>query len=358
MAQSLARRFPDGTTGDGELIVVIDDMPDSTDLLSEVLTEAGYRVSIANDGPSAIELIRAEVPDLVVLDVNMPGMNGYAVCAKLKADPELRNVPVVLLTALQEINDRLQGLQMGADEFISKPVERVELLIRVRSLVRMKRQHDELDRSHQVLVSIALALEARDPYTKMHSLNVAAHARRLARLMGLGPEAERQIEQAGLLHDLGKIGVPDAILLKPEALTEAEFAIMRSHPVIGFDICRPLATLGHALGAIRHHHERWDGLGYPDGLVGQAIPQRARIMAVADAYDAMTSDRPYRAGFSPEKAMAILRGGAGTQWDPEVVETFITMMTMAPSVVPEPGATTDRPPRRASVSMALDTRPS
>jgi putative two-component system response regulator len=256
----------------------------------------------------------------------MPGMDGYAVCARLKRDARLRHIPIVLLTALTEIHDRLHGLQMGADEFISKPVERVELLIRVRALVRMKRQHDELDRSHQALIALALALEARDPYTRTHSQNVAAFARRLAGWLELGEEAERQIEQAGLLHDIGKIGVPDAILMKPGALTEAEYAVMCAHPVIGDQICRPLATLGHALSAIRHHHEHWDGRGYPDRLAGEAIPLRARIMAIADAYDAMTSDRPYRAGFTPAEAQARLRRGAGAQWDPDLVAAFVAML--------------------------------
>jgi putative two-component system response regulator len=337
----IVRALPDGTTGAGELIVVVDDLPDSTDLLSEILEEAGYRVAVAHDGPSALALIRAEPPDLVLLDVNMPGMSGYAVCERLKRDPAARHIPVILLTALHEINDRLQGLQMGADDFISKPIERLELLIRVRSLVRLKRQHDELDRSHQVLISLALALEARDPYTRTHSQNVAANARRLARQLDLGEEAERQIEQAGLLHDIGKIGVPDSILMKPGALTDEEFALMQTHPVLGYEICRPLASLAHALSAIRHHHERWDGRGYPDGLAGAAIPLRARIMAIADAYDAMTSDRPYRAGFSPARAQAILLAGAGSQWDPALVKIFVAMLNAEPDEhPPAPAATT------------------
>jgi HD-GYP domain-containing protein (c-di-GMP phosphodiesterase class II) len=187
----------------------------------------------------------------------------------------------------------------------------------------MKRQHDELDRSQHVLVSIAMALEARDPYTKTHSLNVATYARRITARLGLGREVEQQIEQAGLLHDIGKIGVPDAILLKQGRLTETEWIIMRQHPVIGYEICQPLVTLGHALGAIRHHHEAWNGGGYPDSLRGEAIPLRARIMAVADAYDALTSDRPYRSALTPARAQAILLEGAGTYWDPALVDVFV-----------------------------------
>jgi putative two-component system response regulator len=322
----LARSTPEATAGTGELIVVVDDQPDNTDILMEILEEAGYRVAVANSGAEGLALIRRETPDLVLLDVNMPGLGGYAVCTQLKRDPVLRRIPVVLLTALSEMDDRLRALRVGADEFISKPVERLELLIRVRSLVRLKRGYDELDRSQQVLISIAQALEARDPYTRTHSQQVATYARRLAATLGLGREVEEQIEQAGLLHDIGKIGVPDAVLMKPAPLTEEEFAVMRRHPVYGYEICKPLATLSHALGAIRHHHERWDGRGYPDGLAGEAIPLRARIMAVADAYDAMTSDRPYRQGFSPERAQATLREGMGRQWDPALIERFLELL--------------------------------
>ena len=272
MAQSVARALPEGANGSGELVVVVDDVPDSTELLSEILEEAGYRVMAAHDGPSALALIRAEPPDLVLLDVNMPGMDGYAVCARLKRDGRLRHIPIVLLTALTEIHDRLHGLQMGADEFISKPVERVELLIRVRALVRMKRQHDELDRSHQALIALALALEARDPYTRTHSQNVAAFARRLAGWLVLGEEAERQIEQAGLLHDIGKIGVPTEILTKPGKLTDAEFALMKQHTIIGQRILERIPFFAAVHRPVRWAHERWDGLGYPDGIAGSEIP--------------------------------------------------------------------------------------
>lgn len=324
-----------GANGAGELVVVVDDHADTVDLVGETLGAAGYRVATATSGAAALRLIRREPPDLVLLDVAMPGLDGYAISAELRRDPALRRVPIVLLTALHGISDRLRGLHVGADEFISKPVERVELLIRVHALLRMKRQHDEVDRSHQVLVSLALAMEARDPYTRTHSLNVAAIARRLAAWLGLGDEAEEQIEQAGLLHDIGKVVVPDAILLKAGPLTSDEFAIMRTHPVLGYDICCPLATLRHALGAIRHHHEWWDGRGYPDGLAGEAIPLAARIMAIADAYDAMTSDRPYRVGFTPVAARAVLGAGAGSQWDPTLVDAFLTMLdASAPSEPP------------------------
>jgi putative two-component system response regulator len=211
-------------------IVVVDDMVDGAELLAG---SSGSRLSRRRGPrwPSALALIHAEPPDLILLDINMPGMNGYAVCEKVKRDGILRNIPVILLTALSEIGDRLRGLQVGADDFISKPVERTELLIRVRSLVRIKRQHDELDRSHQVLVSLALALEARDPYTRTHSQNVAAFACQLARWLKLDEEVVRQIEEAGLIHDIGKVGLPDSILTKNGPLTAAEFALMQTHPV-------------------------------------------------------------------------------------------------------------------------------
>jgi putative two-component system response regulator len=314
-----------GTRGAGEFVVVIDDHVATAELVTEILTSAGYRVTTATSGVAGLALLRREPPDLVVLDVALPDLDGYAISAELRHDPVLRRVPIILLTTLRNIDDRLRALHAGADEFISKPVEQIELLIRVRALIRLKREHDEVDRSHQVLISLALALEARDPYTRTHSQNVAAMARRLAAGLGLGGEAERQIEQAGLLHDIGKVVVPDTILMKAGPLTDDEFAIMRTHPVLGYDICCPLATLRHALGAIRHHHEWWNGRGYPDGLAGETIPLAARIMAIADAYDAMTSDRPYRDSLTSTQACQVLSDGAGSQWDPALVDAFLTL---------------------------------
>jgi putative two-component system response regulator len=314
-----------GTRGAGEFVVVIDDHVATAELVTEILTSAGYRVTTATSGVAGLALLRREPPDLVELDVALPDLDGYAISAELRHDPVLRRVPIILLTTLRNIDDRLRALHAGADEFISKPVEQIELLIRVRALIRLKREHDEVDRSHQVLISLALALEARDPYTRTHSQNVAAMARRLAAGLGLGGEAERQIEQAGLLHDIGKVVVPDTILMKAGPLTDDEFAIMRTHPVLGYDICCPLATLRHALGAIRHHHEWWNGRGYPDGLAGETIPLAARIMAIADAYDAMTSDRPYRDSLTSTQACQVLSDGAGSQWDPALVDAFLTL---------------------------------
>jgi len=234
---------------------------------------------------------------------------------------------VVMVTALSALDDRLRGIAAGVDDFLSKPVNRLELLTRARSLVRAKRYVDEMESAEHVILALTKAIEARDGYTEQHTDRVTARAVALGARIALPEAALRVLHRGGMLHDVGKIGIPEAILGKPGRLSEDEFAVMRRHPVIGVEICRPLRSrlVTQALPIIRHHHERMDGGGYPDGLAGAAIPLLARIAAISDAYDAMTSDRPYRPGMSPAQALEILLRGAGTQWDHELVAEFMEM---------------------------------
>jgi putative two-component system response regulator len=300
-------------------VLVVDDSAANRELIEACLADVVCRVRLANDGPSALAAIEGAAPDLVLLDVQMPGMDGYTVCKRLKANPALRLVPVVMITALDRSEDRVMALEAGADDFMSKPVERLELVARVRSALKLKSVYDRLDSAEQVIFSLAAAVEAKDTYTERHTNRVAESARHLGLRLGLPEEDLDALYRGGIIHDIGKIGVPDAVLLKPGPLDANEIVLMRAHPEIGENIVRPLHTGSDLLPIIRHHHEAYDGRGYPDGLAGTAIPLLARIVSVCDAYDALTNDRPYRKRLSEREAIAILTGGAGRQWDPQLV---------------------------------------
>jgi putative two-component system response regulator len=280
-------------------------------------------VRTAEDGPSALRSVNASPPDLVLLDVQMPGMDGYEVCERIKATPKGALLPVVMITALDRTSDRVRALECGADDYMSKPVDRVELVARVRSALRLKRVYDSLDSAEQVIYSLAAAVEAKDPYTEAHTQRVAESARRIGARMGLPQEDQQALYRGGIIHDIGKIGIPDQILLKPGELDSEEQTQMHLHPLIGEGIVAPLRFGADLLPMVRHHHERYDGTGYPDRLAGEDIPLLARILSVCDAYDALTNDRPYREGKSVDAALTVLRQGAGQQWDPEIVQLVV-----------------------------------
>jgi putative two-component system response regulator len=300
-------------------VLVVDDSAANRELIEACLADVECTVRLAYDGPSALAAVESAAPDLILLDVQMPGMDGYTVCRRIKANPILRLVPVVMITALDRSEDRVQALEAGADDFMSKPVERLELVARVRSALRLKSVYDRLDSAEQVIFSLAAAVEAKDSYTERHTNRVAESARYLGLRMGLPEEDLDALYRGGIIHDIGKIGIPDSILLKPGPLNENELMIMRAHPEIGENIVRPLRSGYDLLPIVRHHHEAFDGHGYPDRLRGTSIPLMARIVSVCDAFDALTSDRPYRPRLSEPEAIAILAGGAGRQWDPQLV---------------------------------------
>jgi putative two-component system response regulator len=304
------------------IVLVVDDGAANRELIDAYLAGIECEVRLAANGKAALELIETEPPDLVLLDVQMPGMDGYEVCRRIKAMPRGRLIPVVMITALNQIDDRITALEAGADDFMSKPVERAELVARVRSALRLKAQYNMLDGAEQVIFALAAAVEAKDSLTERHTQRVGESARHLGRRLGLPEFALDALYRGGIIHDIGKIGVPDAVLLKRGPLNEVETTRMRAHPVIGESIVRPLRTGTSLLPIIRHHHERYDGHGYPDGLRGPEIPRLARIVSVCDAYDALVNDRPYRPRRSGEEAIKVLLDGAGSQWDPEVVRLF------------------------------------
>jgi len=284
------------------------------------LSSLECEVMLAADGPSALAMIESSPPDLVLLDVRMPGMDGYEVCRRIKAMPRGRLLPVVMITGLSQTTHRVMALEAGADDFMAKPVEGAELIARVRSALRLKELYNTLDGAEHVIFSLATAVEAKDSFTERHTQRVGESARHLGRRLGLPEFALDALYRGGIIHDIGKIGVADSILHKPGPLDASEVPQMQAHVAIGESIVRPLHSTSGLLPIIRHHHERFDGRGYPDGLKAREIPRLAGIVSVCDAFDALVNDRPYRTRRSTEEALAVLRAGAGTQWDPETVE--------------------------------------
>lgn len=304
-------------------ILVADDQASNRDLLEELLTTQGFKVITASDGTDVIqELTRTQV-DLVLLDVIMPRLTGFQCCEKIKNNPDTYLIPVILITALSDKQDRIEGIKAGADDFLTRPVDRTELLARVRSLLRLKQRTDELERAESVLFSLARSIEGKDPYTHGHCERLAEYSACLGEQLGLPEDHITALRRAGIVHDVGKIAVPDAILLKPGRLTPDEWTIIREHSVVGERICAPLRSFRFVLPIIRHHHEKLDGSGYPDGLRGEAIPVTARVLQIVDVYDALTTDRPYKKAFSITDALGTMKEEVSKGWwDPRIFDQF------------------------------------
>lgn len=310
-------------------ILVVDDYEVNLTGLRRMLEYAGYDVVTASDGHEALQQVRAQRPDLVLMDVLMPGMSGVAACATMKKDEATRLTPVVLISGLQERDTRLEGLEAGADDFLSKPVDPEELYTRVRSLIRLKRLTDELDHAEALFLILGRVIEARDPYTEGHCERLAEYATALGARLGLPQTDIDALYRGAFLHDIGKIGIPDRILLKKGTLTKAEVAHMRQHPVIGDELCRTVRSLEAVRPIVRHHHERVDGCGYPDGLSGRDVPLLACIVSVVDVFDALTTHRPYRKALPFDTAYQMMRDHAMRGWtDPALVESFVDIHRM------------------------------
>lgn len=308
-------------------ILVVDDQEANTMLAEATLAPLGYKIMQAPDGKRALDLVASDPPDLILLDVMMPGMDGYEVCTRLKEDERTRLIPVIMLTSLNDLEDKIRGIEAGADDFLSKPFNQAELSARVRSLLKLKQFTDELEQAEDVLCTLGLSVEAKDVYTEGHCERLSRYSVALGRSLGLSQEYLKALRRGGYLHDLGKIAIPESILNKKVELTEEEWLIMREHPVIGERICKPLKSLKLVFPIIRHHHERWDGSGYPDGLKGKEIPLTARILQVVDIYDALTTARPYKPPYSTPKVLTIMREEVDRGWrDPELLEHFIDLL--------------------------------
>jgi putative two-component system response regulator len=325
-----------GIDSDQPKILVVDDHPSSRTTAVALLSLEGYEVLEADSGHAALATIATTQPDFILLDVMMPGMDGFEVCHRLKQDEQTRLIPVVFVTALDDRRARLRGIEAGGDDFLTKPFDQLELSARVRSLVRQKRLNEDLDHAEQVLFSIARTVESRDPNTGDHCERLVNRGKAFGEFLGLSRTEIRDLMWGGYLHDIGKVGIPDAILLKPGKLTADEWCVMQQHVMIGVSICQPLRTMRGVLPIIRHHHERWDGSGYPDGLIGNQIPWLAQIFQIIDIYDALTSERPYKSALTPAEACTILEAEAAKGWrNPQLVEQFKAFIQTTADLLPE-----------------------
>ena len=329
--QADAWRGPEATTRlvvpRRDRVLIVDDLPANRELLRGLLEDLRHEVREASNAQEALQAVASAEPDLIFLDIAMPDLDGLAMCRQLKADPRLRLIPVVLLTAMEDRATRLMGIEAGADDFLTTPFNAEELMVRTRVLLRDRRLNLELDGAGAVILTLARIVEARDLYTVHHAERVGRYSRAIGEAYGLDAAEDLEaLYYGGVLHDLGKVVIPTDILLKDGPLTDEEWVIMRSHPAVGERMCQPLRSTAMYLPMIRHHHERFDGAGYPDHLAGVDIPLAARIAAVADAYDAMTTTRSYRSRLDPEQAREQLVAGAGRQWDAPVVEAFLWLL--------------------------------
>jgi putative two-component system response regulator len=335
------------------VILVVDDQPQNIELLEALLVPQGYTVVAAQSGQEALERLAADPIDLVLLDIVMPGMDGFAVTAKIRQGRGTLFLPIILVTALRETEDRIKGIEAGCDDFISKPIDKMELLARVRSLLKVKAYNDLManyrselelevtrrtedlrqamarikDASLETIYRLSIASEYRDEDTGSHIMRVSRYSAAIARKMGLDGSTVESILYAAPMHDVGKIGIPDQILMKPAKLDPAEWEVMKQHTVIGAKILggsnAEYISIAETIALC--HHEKWDGSGYPHGLKGKGIPITSRVAAIADVFDALTSKRPYKEPFSVEKAFAIIDEGKGTHFDPEVVDAFFAI---------------------------------
>jgi putative two-component system response regulator len=307
-------------------ILVVDDHPDNLMLTRELLRARGYHVVTAASAEQAQQLIRQSPPDLILLDVIMPGKSGLELCREVKENHLTRLIPVVLITGLSQREDKIKGIEAGADDFLNKPLFPEELYARVKSLLKLKEFTDEMENVETVLFTLALGVEARDPYTEGHCERLSGYSVEFGRHLRLEEAAITALRRGGVLHDLGKISIPDEILKKGSDLTQEEWKVMRQHPVIGESICKPMRSFRDVLPIIRHHHEHWNGSGYPDGLRGEEIPLVARVLQIGDVYDALRTARSYKPALPHEQCAATMREEAAAGlYQPELVEEFFSM---------------------------------
>jgi putative two-component system response regulator len=325
----------------GSTVLIVDDEYSGRETLQSVLEGEGYDLIMAENGMQAIEKAKAYQPDVILLDVMMPGMTGFEVCERIRSDPQVAEIPIIILTALDDRDSLLTGLKSGADDFISKPFDRFELRARLIGITRLNRYHklvderEKLQEAHQNLLKAydatiegwSRAMDLRDRETEGHSQRVTELTLKLARAFGISEEQLTHIRHGALLHDMGKLGIPDGILQKPDQLTNEEWVVMRKHPQLAYEMLYPIEYLRPALDIPYCHHEKWDGTGYPRGLKSGEIPLAARLFAIVDVWDAITSDRPYRPAYTIDQALNHIREQSGKHFDPQVVDVFFKLVT-------------------------------
>jgi putative two-component system response regulator len=308
-------------------VLIVDDDEAVAGVYERVLQRAGFLTTIVREGTAALRLIESDPPDVVLLDVVMPGLDGFDVCRRVRQEAATRLLPVVLVSGYAERDKRIAGASAGADDFLTKPVDTQELVARVRSLARLKRYTDDLDSATSIIMMLAAMVESRDGYTIGHCHRMANYASALGRHLGL-PEADLQtLHRGGFLHDIGMLAIPDSVLRKPGTLEPEEYELIKSHTIIGDNLCAHLRSLQPVRAIVRHHHERLDGSGYPDGLKGDHIPLVAQIIGLVDAYDALTTRRAYQHSHAHEAAFEILRDHVRLGWrSADLTESFIALI--------------------------------
>lgn len=304
-------------------IMVVDDNREAGTTLAALLELAHHTVEYIDNGRTALHAIEQHLPDLIILDVQLPDLDGFAICDVLKRNPTTWQIPIIMVTVESQRAARIQGYEAGADDYLEKPVDMPELEARIRTLLRTKRRNDQLEPAESVIFALARAVEAKDSYTEGHLWRLAFYSSAIGERLGLRADEMLALRYGALLHDVGKVGIDELIIRKGGPLTPAEYRLMQQHTLIGERIVQPLRLSSAVAPIVRYHHERWDGRGYPDGLAGEAIPLGARIVAVADAFDAMTTVRPYNRVLSADEAADLLRAGAGVYWDPTIVGVFL-----------------------------------
>ncbi len=320
-----------------KVILVVDDTVINLKYASEVL-EDKYKVIPAKSGEKALQLLEKIIPDLILLDIEMPEMDGYEAIQKIKANAKTAGVPVIFLTAHADKENELAGFKLGAVDFITKPFVPEITLARIATQIELSEYRNHLEKmvykktkeveaiSIQAIMAIANTVDAKDVYTRQHSMRVAKYSREIARRLNWQEEEVANLYNMALLHDIGKIGIPDAILNKPGRLTDEEFAVMKTHTTIGGEILKDITVIENVAGGALYHHERYDGHGYMQGLKGEDIPLFARIICIADAYDAMTSDRAYRKSLPMEVVRGELEKGRNTQFDSSLVDIMLQII--------------------------------
>jgi putative two-component system response regulator len=310
-------------------ILVVDDVRSNLELMEAVFIKEGFNVYTALESTAAMDIFDRYHIDLAVLDVMMPDIDGFELCSRLKDISGKRFFPIILLTALTDKQSKIKGIVSGADDFISKPFDTHEVIMKIKSLLKVKALNEELDHSENIIMTLAVAMEARDPYTKGHSTRVSNLSADFVSFLGLPEKDVKEMKKAGILHDIGKICLSESLLRKPGPLTKEEVELIKTHTLLGEELCLPLVSMRRILPAIRNHHERWDGKGFPDGLAGEDIPIMARMLSIVDSFDAMVSVRPYRDRRSVRITLETMKAEQQSgQWDSELVGYFLEMMRL------------------------------